>query len=484
MFPLTLRIFTDICVIGAGPAGSVFAMRMAQLGHAVCLIERVAFPRRHLGESLSPGVLPLLDALGAGDALRAVEFPRVRTVSVNWDQGPRERTDPAEQGRLVDRGRFDQLLVDQARASGVHVLQPATLTGSGCNDEGWTLRIVAGGRAVELRAAFFVDATGRAGLRPARRRRTGPRTLALHAYWRGSKLPTQPRIEAGKDAWYWGVPLPDGTYNTLVFTEAGQGSAGRFRELLDGSGLLQGCGDLQMIGRIRGSDATPYLAEECVTPRSIMIGDAALAIDPLSSSGVQKAIQSALSGAIVANTLLREPEAGAAAMRYHRDNLREASERHRVWAAEHYGLVAAQRGGRFWGERAAAAPPTAEPAAREPARAEAKPARLPPSTRLVLSADVQWVDVPCIVGAFVRMKSVLRHPALDRPVGYLGNRELAPLLRQWRAGMTMREGVFAWAGQISWGDSVAIAEWLVARRLLVPEHVTTVRGASQGGAGA
>ena len=44
----------EVCVIGAGPAGSIFATRMAQLGHQVHLIERQRFPRAHLGEFLAP----------------------------------------------------------------------------------------------------------------------------------------------------------------------------------------------------------------------------------------------------------------------------------------------------------------------------------------------------------------------------------------------------------------------------------------------
>ena len=54
-----------ICVVGAGPAGSTYAARMAQLGHDVSLVEAARFPRAHLGESLSPGVLPLLERTGS-----------------------------------------------------------------------------------------------------------------------------------------------------------------------------------------------------------------------------------------------------------------------------------------------------------------------------------------------------------------------------------------------------------------------------------
>jgi 2-polyprenyl-6-methoxyphenol hydroxylase-like FAD-dependent oxidoreductase len=74
---------SSVCVIGAGPAGSTFAARMAQLGHDVCLVERQSFPRRQLGESLSPGVLPLLDMTGARQSVEAARFRRVRIVRVS-----------------------------------------------------------------------------------------------------------------------------------------------------------------------------------------------------------------------------------------------------------------------------------------------------------------------------------------------------------------------------------------------------------------
>src|SRR3954453_602061 len=116
-----------IAVIGAGPAGCVFAARMALLGHDVTLIERLAFPRMRLGESLSAGVLPLLEMIGARVAVEKAAFPRIQTVSTAWADAEAERRDPDARGLLVDRGRFDALLLERARALGVRVLQPARL---------------------------------------------------------------------------------------------------------------------------------------------------------------------------------------------------------------------------------------------------------------------------------------------------------------------------------------------------------------------
>jgi 2-polyprenyl-6-methoxyphenol hydroxylase-like FAD-dependent oxidoreductase len=58
---------TEICVVGGGPAGAVAAMRLAQLGHDVVLLEKADFPRRHVGEGLSPGTWPLLRYLDIVD---------------------------------------------------------------------------------------------------------------------------------------------------------------------------------------------------------------------------------------------------------------------------------------------------------------------------------------------------------------------------------------------------------------------------------
>jgi flavin-dependent dehydrogenase len=74
----------DVCVIGAGPSGSALAIRLAQLGHDVWLIERSMFPRSHVGESLSPGIWPQLELLGVARTVAAAGFWPLRTSLVQW----------------------------------------------------------------------------------------------------------------------------------------------------------------------------------------------------------------------------------------------------------------------------------------------------------------------------------------------------------------------------------------------------------------
>jgi flavin-dependent dehydrogenase len=441
---------------------------MAQLGHDVCLIERVVFPRDRLGESLSPGVLPLLEMIGAREDVERAGFRRVTRVSTTWD-GDLDERDADPLGLLVDRGRFDTLLLERARTLGVRVLQPASIVDRRRDGDRWILRVDAAGQSMDLEANVLADAGGRTAALPGRRSASAVRTFALYGYWRGSSLPEQPRIEAGADAWYWGVPLPDGRYNTLVFVDAARlreehaaSITGLFQRLIAASGLMTGCHDAQIDGDVHAVDATPYLDEDCVTASSIKIGDAALAIDPLSSSGVQKAIQSALSGAIVANTLIRKPEARDAATRFYRSSLEQTSARHHGWAAEHYAAVASRLGGAFWDDRATGVSGPAREASRAP---EARPST---SSLVGLSPLVEFVDLPCIDGDFVTVKTAVRHPELDSPLAYLGGWELAPLLNNVTPGMTPIDVVRSWSGRVPTKSGMAIASWLLDHRILVP----------------
>jgi 2-polyprenyl-6-methoxyphenol hydroxylase-like FAD-dependent oxidoreductase len=60
----------DAVVVGAGPAGASTAILLARAGWSVALVERQRFPRRKVcGECIAASNLPLLDALGIGDAV-------------------------------------------------------------------------------------------------------------------------------------------------------------------------------------------------------------------------------------------------------------------------------------------------------------------------------------------------------------------------------------------------------------------------------
>ncbi|MEG4521088.1 MULTISPECIES: FAD-dependent oxidoreductase [unclassified Microcoleus] len=77
-------IETEVCVVGGGPAGSSIARRLALLGHNVCLIEKAAFPRPHIGESLPPSIIQVFELLGVRSLIEAAGFLRSHRARVRW----------------------------------------------------------------------------------------------------------------------------------------------------------------------------------------------------------------------------------------------------------------------------------------------------------------------------------------------------------------------------------------------------------------
>ncbi|HKP75126.1 MAG TPA: FAD-dependent oxidoreductase, partial [Longimicrobiaceae bacterium] len=62
----------EVVVVGAGPAGSATAARLAQAGHDVLLLDRAVFPRRKpCAECVNPAGVQALRRLGAWDAVSA-----------------------------------------------------------------------------------------------------------------------------------------------------------------------------------------------------------------------------------------------------------------------------------------------------------------------------------------------------------------------------------------------------------------------------
>src|SRR5579871_821214 len=117
----------EICVIGGGPAGSAIACRLALLGHEVCLIERSPFPRPHVGESLPSRSLSLLEMLGVRERVEAAGFLRPERALIRWSGADTVvKQSHSSPGFLVDRGRFDALLLAAAREAGALILQPVT----------------------------------------------------------------------------------------------------------------------------------------------------------------------------------------------------------------------------------------------------------------------------------------------------------------------------------------------------------------------
>lgn len=458
-------IDTDVCVIGGGPAGATIARRLALLGHRVCLVEKTRYPHPKIGESLPPNILPLLETLGLRERVEGASFLRPEKTLVRWSSASERLTfSSGPPGLVVDRGRFDQLFLEAAREAGVRILQPAQALRPNLGEaEYWNLPVRCGAKLLKVKARYLVGATGKCSALDGKRKRCSVPTIALYAYWRNAGIdPSAVTVEAGLDEWFWGATLPDGTFNAMVFTDPSrvrratgqsQGLESLYRSILTQSSLLRGCLSGTPVSKVKGCDASSYVDEHPVDEHSIKVGEASFSIDPLSSQGVQAAINSGLQGSIVVHTLLTRPEHAAAAMQFYRDRQQETVAYHQRLSAKYYSESRFHGTGQFWQKRAGV---ESKPL---PVRSGSSPA-FSGELRLSLSDATSFVTTPCITGDIITNVPALVHPELERPIAYLNNIKVSHLFGSVTKDGTVADIMQAWSRYLSPFDSIKIIDWL------------------------
>src|SRR5689334_12328304 len=78
----------DVIVVGGGPAGATASGLLSKWGRRVLLLEKELFPRYHIGESLVPGLMPVIEELGATGAIEKLGAIRKYGVSLLWGDNP------------------------------------------------------------------------------------------------------------------------------------------------------------------------------------------------------------------------------------------------------------------------------------------------------------------------------------------------------------------------------------------------------------
>ncbi len=330
----------DVIVVGGGPGGAATATLLARQGWRVLCCERERFPRAHVGESLLPASLPILDMLGVLEAVEREGFVEKPGATMVWgrDTAPwswyfRETNRTHPHAYQVWRPRFDQLLLDNARAAGVEVREGCRVTEVLFDGERAAGVRIAGeaADAGEERARFVVDASGQAGLiaraQSLRRYDDAFRNLAVYAYYEGATHLPPPDagnifIESTTDGWCWTIPLAGGRSSVGAVVDSTRGQRGIAELGTEGFyaaqlGLAPRTAAMLATGtRVDGPHVArdwSYVAERLAGEAHVLVGDAACFVDPLFSSGVHLALSSAVLAAAYVTTSLRRPEMGAAA---------------------------------------------------------------------------------------------------------------------------------------------------------------------------
>ena len=178
--------YSRVLAIGGGPAGSTASTLLARQGIEATLLESAVFPRYHIGESLLPTILPILDLLGMREEMEVHGFQREEGAYREW--GPEQWSlDFGELSRnctyayQVERSAFDHLLLEHARSQGVRVIESVDVRsvefeGERSRRVHWVRRAGTVGKSDEtgrIDFEYLVDASGGEGSSPTSTCETG-----------------------------------------------------------------------------------------------------------------------------------------------------------------------------------------------------------------------------------------------------------------------------------------------------------------------
>ena len=434
-------------VAGGGPAGATIAHQLAGFGYRVVLIEKRRFPRHQIGESLTPSIFPLLDFLGVLDQVEQAGFLRMAGHSVCWGSS-RPRTayyssDHHRRGFQSVRADFDLILLRHARQAGVRVVEGQPVRDVRPDGEHDVLvRYGSGGR---IRAAFCVDATGHAGIyarHNLRQRDSVFQTLALTGYWQNAGNPpgvdfANTLLEAYADGMVWSVPLHTGERNVTLLVDWRHSRAIKrvglqrfYIEELRKAAYVSGfLADAHLPHPPQVFDASLYTARQFVAGRTLLVGDAGLFIDPLSSEGVRKAMASAITGAVVVNTILQRPAMRSQAAELYESGQRDTYHSHYQQSARYYAEEGRWPDRPFWQHRCPRLEPDAGPVAPQQPSTAFSPFDSQPVSHLMVTPDLRIREQPVIEGSHVELRPAVVTPRYPRGLRFLSGVNVPTLLR-------------------------------------------------------
>jgi flavin-dependent dehydrogenase len=327
-------------IIGGGPAGSTAAIMLAEKGHRVVVLEKAHHPRFHIGESLLPANLPLLDRLGVAEKVRIIGMQKWGAEFVSHWDGRRQEFQFANAwdkslplAYQVRRSEFDEILIRRAADRGAQVLE-------GCRARevtflaGDRIRVEAAhddGRIQTFETAQLIDASGRDTFLGSRlrtkRRNKKHNSAALYAHFVGA------RRECGKregnisiywfdHGWLWFIPLADGatSVGAVVWPRYMKTREVSVREFFLATIAL--CPPLAerleaatLVTEVEATGNYSYACDRSHGKNYLLIGDAFTFIDPVFSSGVMLAMVGGAAAAEAADICRREPARAAAALK-------------------------------------------------------------------------------------------------------------------------------------------------------------------------
>jgi flavin-dependent dehydrogenase len=329
----------DVLVIGGGPGGSTISAFLTQKGWKVVLLEKEHHPRFHIGESLLPLNLPLLERLGVLDQVDQIGLLKPGAEfnyegyapAVYYFANAMDKSYPS--AYEVRRSEFDNLLLRNSAAKGTDVREGVRVTEVEFRRGSTSLvhAVDEHGQAQCWETRFVVDASGRdtflANRFNIKSRNPVHSSSAVFGHFKGAVR--RPGRDEGNisvywfdHGWYWMIPLRDGAMSVgavcwTYYMKTRKVSVDQF--LLDTIALCpmmaERLKDAKLMAPALATGNFSYRATRMTGDGYLMVGDAYAFIDPVFSSGVFLAMNSGELGAGVVDEALRHGDVSARSLR-------------------------------------------------------------------------------------------------------------------------------------------------------------------------
>ncbi|HXT38562.1 MAG TPA: NAD(P)/FAD-dependent oxidoreductase [Candidatus Angelobacter sp.] len=318
-------------IIGGGPAGSTLGAYLSAAGIKHLILDQAVHPRAHVGESLVCSTTRIFQEIGFLPVMEQARFVHKHgAVWTHWADTKEHVIRFREIPELglsqdytyhVDRGRFDELLLKHASSKGSRVLQGARVERVEFGADGFAtgVRIRQDGREKLLRCGLVVDASGRGTVLGSqlRLKRNDPlfNQFAVHNWFDGvargaTETADYIRIHVlpMPRAWAWLIPIDGRVTSVGVVTQSGDFVKGSelakdffTRQISSHPSLAGRMARARPLHEFTREGNYSYVMESFAGNGWMLVGDAARFVDPVFSSGVSVAMESAkrAAGAVI-----------------------------------------------------------------------------------------------------------------------------------------------------------------------------------------
>ncbi len=312
---------TPIAIVGGGPAGCAAALTLRRYlpNLSVTLVTRpppsvAEVPA--VGETLSPGVLPLLDYIGLREQFQELgHLPSGGTTSAWGSEHLLERNylfTGRGHGWHLDRSRFDAWLLSKAQEAGARCIRSRVIRA--IRSEGvWRIGLEGGG---DLVANVIVEATGRSkgllGDQGSVMRRDDGLVAEARWFWHGRDEASADGalVESIPDGWWYSASLPGGHGVAMFMTDTDLRRQNSWdNRLAAAPATTARLGSWQPMKQTVVRPANSQCSPVVVGEGWVAAGDTAAAFDPISALGIGFALRSGMEAARVAVSYLEDDDA-------------------------------------------------------------------------------------------------------------------------------------------------------------------------------